>query len=373
MSMNKTVNTLLLSIMLTALFCGCGVEFWHPDYVPPGKDDRVSVTGVYLSYENTSLTVGDTIYLTATVIPSNATNKSVSWRSSDTSIVEVSSSGAVYGRSAGIATITVTTDDGSKTATCSVTVTSGSGGSISFVRIEGGTFTMGSPLDEWERDKDEVQHQVTVSSYYMGKYQVTQAEYEAVMGTNPSGFKGSNLPVEGVTWYDAAEFCNRLSQREGLTPAYTINGENVSCNWNANGYRLPTEAEWEYACRAGTTTPFSTGNNITTSQANYNGDYPYNNNATGIYRQTTTAVGSFASNPWGLYDMHGNVYEWCWDWYGDYSTGAQTDPRGPASGDYRVMRGGNWGYYGHVLRSACRPYTYLSSRLSSIGFRLARN
>jgi formylglycine-generating enzyme required for sulfatase activity len=170
------------------------------------------------------------------------------------------------------------------------------------VRINGGTFQMGSPVNEVGRKSDEVQHYVTVSSFYMGKYLVTQKEYQEVIGTNPSSFKGDNLPVEQVSWFDVVNYCNRLSQQEGLTPAYTINVENVTWNQNANGYRLPTEAEWEYACRAGTTTPFSTGNNITTSQANY-------------YREKTTVVGSFSPNPWGLYDMHGNVSEWCWDWY----------------------------------------------------------
>jgi formylglycine-generating enzyme required for sulfatase activity len=241
------------------------------------------------------------------------------------------------------------------------------------VRIEGGTFTMGSPSSEPQRNSDEVQHQVTLSAFYMGKYQVTQAEYQSVIGTNPSNITGANLPVERVSWYDAVEFCNRLSQQEGLTPAYTINGTNVNCNWNANGYRLPTEAEWEYACRAGTTTPFSTGNNITTDQANYDGRYPYNNNATGICRWTTTSVGSFAPNPWGLYDMHGNVSEWCWDWYDSYSTGAQTNPRGPVSGDDRVVRGGEWSDSGQFLRSAGRSRTTSSTKFARIGFRLVRN
>ncbi|GBU28681.1 hypothetical protein R84B8_02241 [Treponema sp. R8-4-B8] len=142
------------------------------------------------------------------------------------------------------------------------------------VFIQGGTFTMGSPTNEPGRSSYEVQHQVTVSSFYMGKYEVTQKEYKEIMGTNPSNFKGDNLPVEQVSWYDAIEYCNKRSQKEGLTPAYTRNGYNVTWNKNANGYRLPTEAEWEYACRAGTTTPFSTGNNVTTSQANYDGNYP---------------------------------------------------------------------------------------------------
>jgi formylglycine-generating enzyme required for sulfatase activity len=268
------------------------------------------------------------------------------------------------------------------------TGTSGETVPANFVRVEGGTFTMGSPASEPERMYNEVQHRVTVNAFYIGKYQVTQAEYEAVMGANPSYFKGSNLPVERVSWYDAVEFCNKLSQKEGLTPAYTIDktrsdpnnrSENDTVRWlvtwnqNANGYRLPTEAEWEYACRAGTTTPFSTGNNITTSNANYNGNYPYNNNAKGIYREKTTPVGSFAPNPWGLYDMHGNVWEWCWDWYGDYSSGAQTDPRGAVTGSYRVLRGGFWGNLGQYLRSALRGSGGPSIRGLDIGFRLVRS
>jgi formylglycine-generating enzyme required for sulfatase activity len=241
-----------------------------------------------------------------------------------------------------------------------------------FVRVEGGTFTMGSPTSEVSRSDSEAQHQVTVSSFYMGKYEVTQAEYEAVMGTNPSKFKGSNLPVEQVSWYDAIEYCNKRSEKEGLSPAYTVSGTTVTWNRNANGYRLPTEAEWEYACRAGTTTPFSTGSNITTSQANYNGNYPYNNNAKGTYREKTTAVGSFSSNLWGLYDMHGNGWEWCWDWYGGYSMAVQTDPRGAVSGSVRVPRGGSWLSFAQYLRSAYRVNGTPSNRNGDLGFRLVR-
>ncbi|MDR2951946.1 MAG: SUMF1/EgtB/PvdO family nonheme iron enzyme [Treponema sp.] len=241
-----------------------------------------------------------------------------------------------------------------------------------FIRIEGGTFTMGSPSNEPERHDNEVQHQVTVSSFYMKKYEVTQAEYEQVMGTNPSSFIGLNLPVESVTWYDAVEYCNKLSQRDGLTFAYQISGTNVTCNWNANGYRLPTEAEWEYACRAGTTTPFNTGSNITTSQANYDGNHPYNGNPAGTFLDKTTTAGNFAPNAWGLYDMHGNVWEWCWDWQGDYSSGAQTNPRGPVQGSFRVVRGGSWYAYGRFLRSAYRYDSDPSGRYSNLGFRLVR-
>jgi formylglycine-generating enzyme required for sulfatase activity len=238
------------------------------------------------------------------------------------------------------------------------------------VRINGGTFLMGSPSNEPGRGGDELQHQVTVSSFYMGKYEVTQAEYESVMGKNPSNYKRSNHPVTFVWWYDAVEYCNKLSQMEGLTPAYSGSGDNISCNWNANGYRLPTEAEWEYACRAGTTTPFSTGNNITTSQANYNSQY--NNNTTGI--EITTPVGSFAPNHWGLHDMHGNVWEWCWDWYGDYSSGAQTNPRGQVSGARRVIRGGSFfNNESQYLRSASRGRDHPGNGFDFRGFRVVRN
>jgi formylglycine-generating enzyme required for sulfatase activity len=247
-----------------------------------------------------------------------------------------------------------------------------------FVRIEGGTFTMGSPSSEVDRNYWEgPQHQVTVSGFYMGKYEVTQAEYETVMGTNPSYFKGSNLPVENVSWYDAIAYCNRKSVSDGLTPAYTVNGENVTWNRNAQGgtpgYRLPTEAEWEYACRAGTATPFSTGNIITTEQANYDGSDPYNGNARGAYRERTTASGSFAANQWGLYDMHGNVWEWCWDWYGDYSGEAQNNPTGAVSGANRVSRGGSWDFNARYLRSAYRDKVPSGVQNYSLGFRLARS
>jgi formylglycine-generating enzyme required for sulfatase activity len=261
-----------------------------------------------------------------------------------------------------------------------------------FVRITGGTFFMGSPAREPGSNRDEIRHLVRVSSFYMGKYAVTQREYQEIMGINPSHFKGDNLPVENVSWYDAIEFCNILSLRDGFTPVYTIDksrsdpnnrGSNDDIRWvvtwdrSANGYRLPTEAEWEYACRAGTTTPFNTGINITTDQANFFGYPPSNNNIEGVYRETTTPVGSFAANPWGLYDMHGNVREWCWDWYGRYPRGeTQTDPTGAAFGYDRVVRGGSWAHSVSRIRSASRQDTYPfypSHKNRFTGFRLVRN
>ena len=247
-----------------------------------------------------------------------------------------------------------------------------------FVRIESGTFTMGSPATEPQRgDNESPQRQVTVSAFYIGKYQVTQREYEELMGANPSNFKGSNLPVERVTWYEAVEYCNKRSEQENLNPAYTISGTGKSRTviWNrdANGYRLPTEAEWEYACRAGTTTPFNTGNNITTNQANYDGNYPYNNNARGKWQEKTVNVGIFPANAWDLFDMHGNVFEWCWDWYEIYENGPQTDPAGAETGSYRVLRGGSWFDNGRYIRSANRNSSSPSLRSHSVGFRLARS
>jgi len=228
-----------------------------------------------------------------------------------------------------------------------------------FVRINGGTFMMGSPENEpGRRENEGPQRQVTVSSFSIGRYPVTQKEYQEVMGANPSMLKRDNLPVENVSWFDAIEYCNRRSQREKLTPAYTIRGSGdnrtVTLKRRANGYRLPTEAEWEYACRAGTTTPFNTGDNIIV--------HPHNEGV----------VGSLAPNAWGLYDMHRNVLEWCWDWYGDYPSSAQTNPMGASSGNYRVQRGGSRGQPVAVGRSAYRSYREPTDHYYTIGFRLVR-
>lgn len=245
------------------------------------------------------------------------------------------------------------------------------------VGIKGGTFTMGSPANEISRGKEEIQRQVILDAFFIGKHTVTQKEFQDVMGSNPSNFNGDNLPVENVTWFEAVLFCNALSEKQGLTPAYFVSGsgETTSVTWNreADGYRLPTEAEWEYACRAGTVTPFSTGVNITTDQANYYGNYPYNDAPRGRYRETTVPVGSLVANPWGLHEMHGNVWEWCWDWYGEYAAGAQTNPAGAESGTFRVNRGGGWNDFGRHLRSAYRAAHNPSNRTFNLGFRLARN
>ena len=243
-----------------------------------------------------------------------------------------------------------------------------------FIRISAGTFTMGSLAEERWREADEVQHQVTLRSYLIGKQEVTQAEYSAVTGTNPSHHQGDNRPVEMVSWYDAVRYCNALSEREGLTAAYTIDGNEVAWNREADGYRLPTEAEWEYACRAGTTSPFSTGRNITVEQSNWYSSYPYiEGEGGGAYRRQTVAADEFEPNAWGLFNMHGNVSEWCWDRYGIYGTQPQTDPAGPETGRNRVARGGGWYDYAKHVRSAYRsvaPPDYIDYKR---GFRVARN
>lgn len=253
-----------------------------------------------------------------------------------------------------------------------------------FIYIKGGNFEMGSPDSEAWRSEDENLHSVSLNDFYLSPYEVTQAEYEQVMGTNPSTFSGERLPVEMVSWLDAVNFCNRLSELEGLEPVYEVAEGTVSWNRAASGYRLPTEAEWEYACRAQTVTPFNTQTSISAEEANYWGDYPYmiednyfsqGNLETkpGIYRQTTTDVGSFSPNVWGLYDMHGNVGEWVWDYYGSYDENAADNPTGPESGTRRVNRGGGWNDFAKNLRSAYRAAMPEDNAGYNIGLRLARN
>ena len=220
----------------------------------------------------------------------------------------------------------------------------GKGVKLEMVLIPAGKFMMGSPTSEKGRNDDETQHEATLTkSYYMGKYEVTQEQWEAVMGNNPSETKGSKLPVTDVSWEDCQEFIKKLNAK------------------TKGGYRLPTEAEWEYACRAGTSTAYSFGDRLTKNDANIEGD-------------SIEEVGSYKPNAFGLYDMHGNVWEKCEDWFGDYPVRSVTDPKGPAKGEYRVLRGGSFYNYVSNARSSSRHIFFTpADRFSRFsGFRLAR-
>lgn len=239
-----------------------------------------------------------------------------------------------------------------------------SGVTIEMVYIAPGTFTMGSPADEAGREDSETQHEVTLTkNYYVGKYVVTQELWEAVTGEKPSKWKGPTLPVERVSWADAMAFCQKLTKMEhdaGRLPE----------NWK---YTLPTEAQWEFTCRADTTTALNNGKNLDCTDKDCRGESSnlaevawYDKNGD----RKTHPVGLKKPNNFGLYDMHGNVWEWCFDWYADYPEGSVIDPLGPDKGTAHVRRGGSWGYYAKGCRSAARASYSPNYRLESLGFRL---
>jgi formylglycine-generating enzyme len=243
---------------------------------------------------------------------------------------------------------------------------------MEFVLVPPGTFLMGTPQEE--RDyvgktfgdgaadwaKHEGQHEVTLTKpFWLGKYEVTQAQYEAVTGKNPSAFPGVDLPVESVSWEEADAFARKLTDKASKLT-----------------YRLPTEAEWEYACRGGhpASHPFGIGDgkSLTFAEANFNGNNPYGGADKGKYLEKTTPVGSYKPNALGLYDVHGNVWEWCSDWFGDYPAGKGTDPAGPDKGTFRAMRGGGWDWVAGSCRAASRARIEPGDRIKDVGFRLAR-
>lgn len=251
--------------------------------------------------------------------------------------------------------------------------------SCEMIAVEGGTFTIGdnNHVEDDDDDFNCPEHEVTVSSFEIGKYQVTQELYESVMGKNPSRFKGSNRPVETVSWYDAVEFCNKLSKKDGLEPCYSINKKRkdpnnisgrdelnwtVRCDFSANGYRLPTEAEWEFAARGG----------------NKSEGYEYAGSddldeVAWYWNDETQNVGQKKPNELGIYDMSGNVCEWCWDWYGDYDFEDDTDPIGASSGAGRVIRGGGCYDGASYCRVAVRGNYSPGNSYYNLGFRVVRS
>ncbi len=235
----------------------------------------------------------------------------------------------------------------------------------SFVLVKAGSFTMGSPANEIGRFDNETQHLVILTrDFYISTHEVTQVEYRSITGSNPSFFRGDNLPVEQVSWNDAVEYCNKLSQKEGLTLCYSGSGDSVRCNFDANGYRLPTEAEWEYAARGGQSAglyqTYAGSNSI--SSAGWYADNSGNR---------THPVSRKSSNSLGLYDLSGNVLEWCWDWTEDYN-GSVTDPMGSSTGHWRVRRGGSWGLGSKYCRLGYHGTPSPGYSKSNLGFRVVR-
>ncbi len=238
---------------------------------------------------------------------------------------------------------------------------------VDLIAIPAGTFRMGSPEEEEGRFGSEGPlHEVTVSAFRCMRFQVTRRLYAEILGDDPGWPEGAagDRPVNNVSWLDAARFCNALSAKEGLTPCYAIEGDAVSWNRAANGYRLPTEAEWEYACRAGTQTRWSFGDNVTELE-----QFAW---FAGNSQNEPQPVGARKPNPWGLHDMHGNVFEWCWDWFGPYRAERQADPSGPEKGPGRVLRGGSFDDSPRYLRSADRGRFEPGYRDRNVGFRCVR-
>jgi formylglycine-generating enzyme required for sulfatase activity len=242
------------------------------------------------------------------------------------------------------------------------TVDIGNGVKMTFVLVPPGKFRMGSPTDEAGRSDDETLHEVTLTEpFYLGKYPVTQKHYEALTGKNPSNFKGATFPVEQVTWEEAQGYAARLTEK--------LNDRHL--------YRLPTEAEWEYSCRGGraSSKPFGIGDgrSLSSLAANFDGNHPYGGADKRRYLTSTCDVGSYLANALGLFDMHGNVWEWCADWYGPYPARELTNPTGSSGGSGRVFRGGSWYFDAGCCRAAYRSGSTPSFRSSILGFRLARS
>lgn len=250
-------------------------------------------------------------------------------------------------------------DTSSKSRNITETV---NGVSFDMVFVKGGTFLMGSPENDPDRSNSETQHKVTLRNFYIAQILLTQSLWEAVNGNNPSYFKGKNNPVECVSWYDAVEFCNKLSRLKGLQPAYSITGHNVTLNGEAMGFRLPTEAEWEFAARGGNQSKgyMYAGSNDLDKVAWYDENS----------EDKTHSVAQKQPNELGLYDMSGNLSEWCWDWWRIYSVVSQTNPVGPTAGLSRVNRGGGWCADSESCRINSRYLSIPEDNNCALGFRL---
>jgi len=346
-----------------------------------------AVQGVYLSaYGTVPLLEGGTTTLAYTINPTNAADTAVTWASSDTAVAAVDTSGTVTALKAGTAVISVTTEDGSFSDRKKIRVLAAST-LVDAVPVAGGTYTMGSGSDS-----NNPAHTVTVHSFLIGKYEVTQKVYKSVVGSNPVSSSssygyGDSYPVYNVNWYAAVKFCNLLSIKESLTPVYSIDGVKDPAEWgmtptgsdgrwdrmhmdadeDADGYRLPTEAEWEYAASGG----------LSSSGYMYAGSNTINDVAWYAYSPAsgTNQTGGKAANELGIYDMSGNVWEWCWDWYSNsyYADSADSDPAGPSSGSYRVSRGGSWGYSGEACCISYRNADSPSCSDNYHGFRVVRS
>jgi len=336
---SRFLSLMAIAIMLTLASTSC-------------KEKKVAVTGVQLIPSTLTLEVDESRTLTVTVLPDNATDKAVTWQNSNDSVVSLNN-GVVTALSDGTATITVTTNDGGIAASCIITVLALNPAEPRMVFVEGGTFMMGC-TDEYCHSTEIPARQVTLSSFKIAKFETTQKQWNLVIGNNPSTYKGEDLPVESVNIStDIVPFLEQLNK---------ITGKN---------YRLPTEAEWEYAARGGKQGinkkyRYSGSNDIDAV-----GWYFDNSGGTGISRKTQP-VGGKEPNELGIYDMTGNVNEWCSDWYGLYKASPETDPQGPSSNpnNFRVYRGGSW--FGSEADShvTYRGAAVVTTRNSNTGFRV---
>ena len=355
----------LITIAGAIAFCACGSS----DTLSPSEQSKFRISGRFIAYQsidisgiqvnagaNTAITDTNGQYLLSSVI-------------AGTYILKPYRQGLIFTPES--LTIHVKGQDVPSQNFIVAKSLSSDSSSANMKAIVGGTFLMGSNNDDQE---ERPSHLVSIKSFEIAKHEVTQKQWQELMGSNPSQFINSQHPVERVSWHDAIAYCNALSISEGFTPAYLINGDFTTCDFNANGYRLPTEAEWEYACRAGTTTDYYSGNR----NKAFNGCYEeaaltsvgwYCNNAS----STTHPVGQKQPNSFGLFDMHGNVFEWCWDWSGDYPSVSQTNPTGPNNGSLRICRGGSWFYVPQQSRSSFRLAYQPSSKYSGVGFRVVRS